>query len=129
MSITVTHKDSLRFVALTRGHEVVSDQPLGKGTDRGMTPPELLIASLGACIGVYVVGFAERHNLPHQGLTIELDWERTEDQTCIARVKAEVRLSGEVSEEHRKALHRVAEQCLIHNTLRNGPEVTINITS
>ena len=129
MGMTVTHKDGLRFVALTRGHEVISDQPLGKGTDQGMTPPELLMASLGACIGVYVVGFAERHHLPHQGLSIDLEWERAEDPARIAGVKVEVRLPGEVSEEHRKALHRVAEQCLIHNTLRNGPEVAITITS
>ena len=130
MGMTVTHREGLRFSALARGHEVISDQPSGKGgTDQGMTPPELLMASLGACIGVYVVEFAERHHLPHQGLTVDLDWERAEDPTRIARVKVQVRLPGEVSEDFRKALHRVAEQCLIHNTLRSGPEVTITITS
>jgi putative redox protein len=40
----------MQFEIKTRTHSIVSDQPAeNAGFDEGMTPPELLLASLGAC--------------------------------------------------------------------------------
>jgi uncharacterized OsmC-like protein len=42
------------FEASARGHRVVCDQPPDNGgSDRGMTPPEYLLVSLGTCAGFY----------------------------------------------------------------------------
>ena len=62
----------LGFSAKTRGHEAILDQPLEDGgEDRGMTPSEFFIASLGACIGVYIAIFCQRHKIPYKGMKIE----------------------------------------------------------
>jgi hypothetical protein len=48
MQIQVTQLDGVRFAISTRNHIVISDQPEDNGGhDTGMTPPELLLASLG----------------------------------------------------------------------------------
>jgi putative redox protein len=49
MEMTVEHLGSLQFEIKTRGHSIVSDQPVEYGGfEEGMTPPELLLASLGS---------------------------------------------------------------------------------
>ena len=54
MEIKVEHLGSLQFQMKTRGHCIVSDQPVEQGGyDEGMTPPELFLASIGSCAGYY----------------------------------------------------------------------------
>ncbi len=50
MQVNVSHQDGLQFIASARSHQIVSDQPFDNGgCDRGMTPPEWLLAALGSC--------------------------------------------------------------------------------
>jgi putative redox protein len=54
MKVTVEHSGSVQFEISARGHRIVNDQPVAAGGfDEGMTPPELLLASLGACAGYF----------------------------------------------------------------------------
>ena len=61
--MVVSHEKGRRFAAEVRGHQIASDQPAPAGGDTAPTPPELFIASLGTCIGVYIATFAERHEI------------------------------------------------------------------
>jgi len=66
MTLTIRNIGGLKFSAQTRKHEVIFDQPQEEGgEDRGMTSVELFIASLGACIGTYIVWFCERYKIAH----------------------------------------------------------------
>ena len=48
MEVTITHLDEVRFAIQSRSHTILCDQPAENGgEDSGMTPPELLLASLG----------------------------------------------------------------------------------
>lgn len=50
MEVIVEHLGAVQFEIKARQHAVVSDQPIDNGgDDEGMTPPELLLASLGSC--------------------------------------------------------------------------------
>jgi uncharacterized OsmC-like protein len=125
----VEYAGGMKFVARHRGLEVVSDQPaeLG-GQNTAMTPAELFVASLGMCVAVYVVGFAVRHSIAVQGLSVEVDYQITEAPRRVGQMEVRVRLPQPVSAQHQTALQRVAEQCLVHNTLRHPPEVVISVT-
>ena len=47
MEVLVEHLGSVQFEITARQHRVVSDQPVEQGGfDEGMTPPELMLASL-----------------------------------------------------------------------------------
>ena len=49
MEVKITHLDQVRFAIHSRSHFIICDQPTGNGgEDSGMTPPELLLASLGS---------------------------------------------------------------------------------
>src|ERR1035441_8635479 len=50
MEVTIKHLDHVKFAIQTRSHTILCDQPAENGgDDAGMTPPELMLASLGSC--------------------------------------------------------------------------------
>jgi len=54
MTMEIRWEEKYRFTARSRDHEVVIDQPVkGGGTDQGMSPVELFVASLGGCVAYY----------------------------------------------------------------------------
>ena len=56
MEVKVSHLDGVKFAIQARSHAIVCDQPPDNGgEDTGMTPPELLLASLGSCAAFYAV--------------------------------------------------------------------------
>jgi uncharacterized OsmC-like protein len=54
MEITVEHLGAVQFEIRACQHTIVCDQPEASGGfDEGMTPPELMLASLGSCANYY----------------------------------------------------------------------------
>lgn len=131
MQLTITHEEELRFAAHSGDHRLVIDlpEPLG-GTGRGMTPPQLFVASLGACLGVYIVDYCETVGVPSQGLRVQMHWEQSGSPKRIARIRAEIEMPGEgIAPARLAAIRRVAEQCLLHNTLKEAPEFAIEFAT
>ena len=65
MEIDIRHLGGVKFEAVTRGHRIICDQPVeNRGSDSGMTPPELLLASLGTCAGFYAAEYLRARGLP-----------------------------------------------------------------
>jgi uncharacterized OsmC-like protein len=124
----VEYAGGMKLVARHRDLEFATDLPESSGgADTAMTPTEVFIASLAACVGVYVLSFARRRDVALEGLRIEADWEIADGPRRVARIRIEVRMPGAVSERERAALQRVAEQCLVHNTLHHTPDIAITI--
>jgi uncharacterized OsmC-like protein len=124
----VEYAGGMKFVVHHRDLALVTDQPLDQGGENtAMTPAEVFIASLGACVGVYVVAFAKRHDIALEGMRIEIAYDVVEGPRRAGHVKVEVRLPEPVSAEHRAALQRAAETCFVHNSLRHPPEVEITV--
>lgn len=74
MEITLQHAGGSRFLAEGRQHKVVIDQPAEDGaSDRGMTPAELLLASLGGCVGQFVVQVLRLRGLPTEGIMVRVE--------------------------------------------------------
>lgn len=60
----IKYISGMKFEAKNRSHSVIIDQPQASGgEDKGFTPPELFVDSLGSCIGVYVLGFCKNTGL------------------------------------------------------------------
>ena len=64
MEVTLEHLGSVQFEIHAGNHSVISDQSVNDGGfDEGMTPPELLLASLGSEI-VETLPFVEARTAP-----------------------------------------------------------------
>ena len=127
----VKYQDGKRFVAENWGHKVTIDVPkeLG-GSDAGPTPPELFIDALGACIGVHVVGFCTSTGINTDGLKIKIDWEKQvkEKPFSIKSINVAIDLPNADVGPRKDALIKVAHSCLIHQTIKAQPKISINLT-
>jgi uncharacterized OsmC-like protein len=124
----VEYAGGMKFVTHHRGLEVASDQPeSGGGENTALTPTELFVAALPMCVGVYLVPFARRHGIAVEGLKIEAEYEIADHPRRVGRIGVRIRMPGPLDERQRAALQRCAEQCLVHNTLHNPPEVSIEL--
>jgi putative redox protein len=130
MEMTVEHLGSLQFQMKTRGHSIVSDQPVDQGGyDEGMTPPELLLASLGSCAGFYAAQYLRKHKLAIEGTRVRVTCQKAKDPVRMDNFKIEVEAPVELSPEHRQGLYQAVEHCLVKNTLLHAPKISLQVES
>lgn len=123
MEVRIQHLGNVKFEATTRGHRVICDQPPANGgADTGMTPPELLLVSLGTCAGFYAAQYLRNHSLPSEGLEINVSAEKAKQPARLGQFRVEVMLPG-LDERHEAGILRAVQACLIHNTLMNTPTI------
>ena len=128
MTITVSVVENVMFRVKCRGHEIVADQTRDEaGTDAGMTPLELLGASLAACVTYYVVVFCRRREIPTSGLEVGLDWNMADDPYRVKEFDIKIHLPVALSDVDRAVLFRMAQSCTVHNTLSHSPTINISL--
>lgn len=130
MEVLVEHLGAVQFEIRTRGHAIVSDQPTESGGfDEGMTPPELMLASLGACAGYYAAQYLKKHKLATEGTTVRVTAEKEKNPARLENFKIEVRVPAELDEKHQQGVEESVHHCLIHNTLLHPPKIELEISS
>jgi len=130
MEVTVEHLGSVQFEINARSHSIVSDQPTENfGHDEGMTPPELLLASLGSCAGFYAAQYLRKHRLATSRTRVRVTAEKVNDPARIENFRIEVEVEGELGDQHRAGVEEAVHHCLIHNTLLYPPKIKIVVGS
>ena len=125
MKTTVHYVGGVGFEAETRGHTVRTDLEIQSGgMDAAMSPPELLLASLGTCAGFYAMQYLNAHKLPAEGLVVEVTAEKVKDPARLGKFRIDVRGPEGANPE---GLKRAVEKCLIHNTLMHPPLIEVVI--
>jgi putative redox protein len=123
MEVTITHLGDVKFDATTRGHHVLTDQPVeNSGADAGMTPPELMLAALGTCAGHYAAQYLKGRSLSAQGLSIKVTAQKLLRPARLDAFRIEV-FAPDVPPEHEAGLLRAVHACLIHNTMLETPSI------
>ena len=129
MEVTIRHLGNVKFEATTRGHRVISDQPAGNGgDDSGMTPPELLLSSLGTCAGFYAAEYMKVRGLHHADLGVKVSAEKAKAPARLAQFRIEVEIPG-LDPKHQEGVLRAVKACLVHNTLLHAPVIETVITT
>lgn len=130
MEVMVEHLGAVQFEVSTRGHAIVSDQPVEDGGfDEGMTPPELLLASLGSCAGYYAAQYLRGHRLATEGTRVRVTAEKEKSPARLENFHIEVQLPANVEEKHRLGVEEAVRDCLIHNTLLQPPRIELEVSS
>ncbi|HUP04641.1 MAG TPA: OsmC family protein [Bryobacteraceae bacterium] len=123
MEVKVRYTDGVGFEADARGHRVFCDQPASNGgLDRGMTPPEYLLVSLGTCAGYYAEEYLRTRGLPAEGLEIRVSAEKAQQPARLGVFRIEV-ATPPLDARHEAGVERAVKACLIHNTLLNTPAI------
>jgi putative redox protein len=128
MEITVEHLGAVQFEVKARQHKLVSDQPAeNKGFDEGMTPPELLLASLGTCAAFYAVDYLVRNQQEREGVKVRVTCDKVKGPARLDNFKIEVEVPGDLDDAHVKGVEEAVHRCLIHNTLLHPPKMEVAI--
>jgi putative redox protein len=108
-------------------HKLVADEPpTAGGTDKGPTPYDFLSAALAACTSMTMHFLAKRDNIPLEGVEISVANDRMYAKDCadctsqsgyIHRFDVQIRLRGNLTEEHRTKLLDAANRCPVRKTL------------
>ena len=124
--MVITHEGGLQFAAQIRQHRMLVDQPVSAGgEDAAPMPLELLGASLGTCVALYVQQFCHARGLPYEGMRVEVDPRGAHGR--IGRFDVKVILPEALPPQYAELLDRVAKSCPAHNTLVHGAEVDVRI--
>ncbi len=124
----ITYLDGPRFRIEARGHEIVSGLPVENGgTDAGMTPPELLLGSLGSCAAYYAAEYLRAHKMPADGLRVAVSAQKALKPARLSDFKIGLSVPGLDDPRHREGILRAVQNCLIHNTLLHAPAIDIEL--
>jgi putative redox protein len=129
MEVTVEHIGAVQFEIKARQHTIACDQPAENGgSDEGMTPPELLLASLGSCAAFYAAQYLRKFKLATEGTHVLVTADKVKDPVArIDNFRIEIETPLELSDQHRAGVERAVHHCLIHNTLLHPPQILIDI--
>ena len=128
MEVKITHLDRVKFAIQARSHTIVCDQPADNGgEDSAMTPPELLLASLGSCAAFYAVQYLKTRNLAESGVEVSVTAEKLKSPARLGSFQIRVACPVSLTEEQTEGLMRSVHHCLIHNTMLSPPEIKIEL--
>lgn len=130
MSISVKHVEGVRFDITCRSHRITVDQPESEdGTDQGMTPVELLNASLASCAAYYTVLFLQRRFPTLGELSVHAEWQIAEDPHRIGTIHLTIDTPHQLTAAALRGLLRSVEHCTVGNTLKHAPTVRLTVAN
>jgi putative redox protein len=118
-TVEITTIQGLAHRVRARHHELVADEPPeAGGTDAGMTPYELLLSAVGACMAMTARLYADRKGWPLTAVRVRLRYRKITGQPD--EIAAEFTFRGDLDAEQRDRLLQIAGRCPVHRTLEAG---------
>jgi len=122
MDMEIVFPGGKRVDALYKGFRIKTDQPPHLGGDGSYPAPfDLFIASIGTCVGIYVLIFCQRRNIPTDKLKLILRKERNKNTGMIEKIKIEILLPPQFPEKYKKAVARAGKECSVKKHLFDPP--------
>ena len=126
MQMLIEFTGGKRVTSTYKGFTVKTDQPPSEGGDGSAPEPfDLFLSSIGTCAGVYIVYFCESRDIPTDGISMTLRFERNEKSHLMEKIAIEIHLPPDFPDKYRKAVIRAAEMCTVKRTLMHPPEILV----
>jgi ribosomal protein S12 methylthiotransferase accessory factor len=116
---------SKKKVDVTVGRFVIhTDQSVAHGGDGSAPEPfDLFLASIGACAGVYVLGFCQSRQIPTEQIRIE---ERPIfDRGTLVSVELEIVVPPTFPAKYLQALQVATSSCAVKRAFEAHPEIKL----
>lgn len=129
MNLTIEHQEEVRFDARFGEHQVTIDLPESHGGQgRGMAPPQLFMAALGGCAGVYVADYCDSQGIDYKGMRLSVDWDYENRPRRISSVRVRIDMpGGELTAAQVQGMLDAVNGCTLHNTLAQQPRFDIEV--
>lgn len=138
MEVLVKHENGFRFSAVCRGYTVTSGRGEDGNKERdGMWPVQLFEASIGICIGGYVLNFCKENGIAYDDMTVELSRHIETDSSGTTasgaktsrttRIDAKIRLSAKLSQQQSEGIIKAADSCHITKSIKEGMQIVCSL--
>jgi len=132
LSVHAIHQGGMRVLAGTSDHKVLMDYPLQPGmTGEGLTPLQMLLASLAACSANSVMVILKKMNQTITGLEVEAHGlRRQEHPTVLTGISLEFLVKGSgIDEEAVARALKLSEEklCPVWNMLKGRTPITTSV--
>lgn len=109
----------------TRGHEIVSDEPVSAGgQDAGAAPFGLLLAALGSCTAITLKMYAERKEWPLESVRVALAYFRDGESAGITR---DLTITGDLDAAQTARLADIAERTPVTLAIKGGLAIATRV--
>lgn len=119
---------------LTTGkHEIIADEPVPIGQDKGPTPYDLLLMALGSCVAMTLRMYADRKKWDLKEVQVVLNQNRMHAKDCddceskegmVHTIEKEIRLIGNLDDAQRARLIEISDRCPVNKTLLSEIKIT-----
>ncbi len=123
----VTFPKGSQVLASFDGFEVLTDQPAPEGENAAPTPFQLFLASIGTCMGYFVLYFCRQRDIPADKVRVTLHAEKDPRSHLVEEIILMLRVPREFPEKYRAGVIRAAESCLVKKHLDHPPKFSINV--
>jgi uncharacterized OsmC-like protein len=127
MSLKVSQVEGYKLKAEYNGVTIVSGQATRDSEYTGISPGKLMVAALGMCTGMHAVSYLDKHKLEYSDLEIELKTQGMGSPSRYGIFNMDITLKADLSEEHSNGLVEECNRCFVGNTMKNQPEIKIDI--
>ena len=108
----------MRHTVTVGRHTFAVDEPESNGgEDTGPTPHDLYDSALGACKALTTLWYANRKNIPLEGVDVGVTRDDSEERQGKYRLHVEMALTGPLTEAQRSELLAVAAKCPLHRLM------------
>jgi len=123
-SVNITNRGDSSFTVRSKNIEFKIDTQ-----GAGISPPDTLLASIGSCLGVYILKYSQSAglNLGEFSINVEANFEKT-PKVHFKDINVSIDLKNfSMDEQRKKAFLSFIKNCPIHNTLELTPNINIKV--
>jgi len=126
MEMVITFPGGARVDAQFGHYTVHTDQPTSGGGDvSAPTPFASFLASIGTCVGIYVLGFCRQRGLSTDGVRVVQHIESNPENHMVEHIRLDIQVPPDFPAKYHTALVRSAEQCAVKKHLERPPQFKI----
>lgn len=126
--ITITQEKDSKFKTEIRKHSFYSDMSeKDGGNDEAPSPADLLVSSLGNCIGMIIQRYCQSHGYQSEGIEISMTYLLNDSPKMVKNITADVVLPEGFPKDRKKAVLNACKTCVIYNSLDKNIDIDIEI--
>lgn len=128
MQMEVTFPGGKRVDAQLQGFTIKTDQSKKHGGEGKIPAPfDLFLASIGTCVGIYVLDFCHERELPTENTKVVLDLHRDPETRLFDHIQIDINLPPEFPAKYTEAVKRAADLCAVKKHLTQPPNFDIQV--
>jgi putative redox protein len=126
--ISITQEKNSTFKAQIRKHSFLSDMSIEDGgKDDAPSPAELVVSSLGFCIGMIINRYCQSHGYESKDIEISMTYLLNDNPKMINSITADIALPPNFPNNRKKAVLNSVKTCVIYNSLNKEIDIDIEI--